>query len=150
MEQNKTFINCNRLNSIAEETANIYVQEIGGEKVAKKKTKKPAFAEETTIGEEPAVAETPVEAPVETAPETPAPKVRKPTVLGSRGGGMYAKLTTYLTGLVADVEVTRKDIETALGAHSGYVQMCIAKAVADGLIVKEGKAKFKVVHPVAS
>ena len=29
--------------------------------MAKKKTKKPAFAEETTIGEEPAVAETPVE-----------------------------------------------------------------------------------------
>jgi hypothetical protein len=137
MEDRENFI------TVTEHTVSI-TDSGGGEKMAKKKVKekKPAFAEET-MGE----------APVETVPETPVEptkKVRKPSVLGSRGGGMYAKLTTYLQGLCDCAEVTKKDIETELGAHSGYVQMCIAKAVADGFIVKDGKAKFKVVKGTAS
>ena len=63
---------------------------------------------------------------------------------------MMAKLTEYLAGLCDCAEVTRKQIEEQLGAHGGYVQMCIAKAVADGFIVKDGRAKFKVVKGTAS
>jgi len=146
MEDRENFI------TVTEHTVSI-TDSGGGEKMAKKKVKekKPAFAEET-MGET-SVETPPVEAPVETVPETPVEptkKVRKPSVLGSQGGGMYAKLTTYLQGLCDCAEVTKKDIETELGAHSGYVQMCIAKAVADGFIVKDGKAKFKVVKGTAS
>jgi hypothetical protein len=143
------------LNTVSVFTSAV-TDEVGGEKMAKKsKVKKAKFTEEACMGDEPqavesAVVEAPAEAPTET-PTAEAPvKVRKPTVLGSRGGGMYAKLQTYLTGLSDDAEVTKKSIEAELGAHSGYVQMCITKAVADGFMVKEGKAKFKVVHPVAS
>ena len=144
------------LNTVSVFTSAV-TDEVGGENMAKKsKVKKAKFTEEAGIGDEPQAVEVPteVEAPIEAPTEAPtaeAPvKVRKPTVLGSRGGGMYAKLQTYLTGLSDDAEVTKKSIEAELGAHSGYVQMCITKAVADGFMVKEGKAKFKVVHPVAS
>ena len=143
------------LNTVSVFTSAV-TDEVGGEKMAKKsKVKKAKFTEEAGMGDEPqavesAVVEAPAEAPTETHTAEAPVKVRKPTVLGSRGGGMYAKLQTYLTGLSDDAEVTKKSIEAELGAHSGYVQMCITKAVADGFMVKEGKAKFKVVHPVAS
>ena len=143
------------LNTVSVFTSAV-TDEVGGENMAKKsKSKKAKFTEEAGMGDEPqavepAVVEAPAEAPTET-PTAEAPvKVRKPTVLGSRGGGMYAKLQTYLAGLCDCAEVTRKDIEVALGSHSGYVQICILQAIKDGLIVKEDKAKFKVVHPVAS
>ena len=140
------------LNTVSVFTSAV-TDEVGGENMAKKsKSKKAKFTEEEGIGTEPqAIVETPAEAPTEAVTEAPV-KVKKKwydvnvNTIGKRGGGMMDKLTEYLAGLCDCAEVTRKDIETALGSHSGYVQICMLQALKDGLIVKDGKAKFKVVH----